>query len=153
MAEPERTTSFAKSVAGLHHEDSALDRALTKYLVLAHHGKLRLQVREHHARAVLSVPSVPPANTLPPEGQQEASVIRGLRQGATSAIPAMLGQPATTLTVDLDQFVLDGNHSWTQVVHGLLDRYGPFVLAYMESLVRISDWRASGGRELPTAGK
>ena len=38
-------------------------------------------------------------------------------------------------------------------MHGLLDRYGPFVLAYLESLVRISDWRASGGRELPTAGK
>jgi hypothetical protein len=28
MAEPERTTSFAKSVEGLHHEESALDRAL-----------------------------------------------------------------------------------------------------------------------------
>jgi hypothetical protein len=27
MAEPERTTSFAKSVDGLHHEESALDRA------------------------------------------------------------------------------------------------------------------------------
>ena len=48
--------------------------------------------------------------------------------------------------------MLDGDHSWTQNVHGLLDRYGPFVLAYLESLVRISDWRASGGRELPTAG-
>ena len=64
----------------------------------------------------------------------------------------MLGQPATTLTVDLDQFRLDGDRSWTQTVLGLRDRYGPFVLAYMESLVRISDWRASGGRELPTAG-
>jgi CRISPR-associated endonuclease/helicase Cas3 len=129
------------------------DPALTKYLVLAHHGKLRLQVREHHAPAAVPVPSVPPAHALPPEGRQEASVIRGLRQGATTAIPAMLGQPATTLTVDLDQFLLDGDHSWTQTVHGLLDHYGPFVLAYMESLVRISDWRASGGRELPTAGK
>ena len=63
----------------------------------------------------------------------------------------MLGQPATTLTVDLDQFLLDGDSPWTQTVHGLLDRYGPFVLAYLEALVRISDWRASGGRELPTA--
>ena len=36
-------------------------------------------------------------------------------------------------------------------MHGLLDRYGPFTLAYLEALVRISDWRASGGRELPTA--
>ncbi len=63
----------------------------------------------------------------------------------------MLGQPATTLTVDLDQFRAGGDRPWTQTVHGLLDRYGPFVLAYMEALVRISDWRASGGRELPTA--
>ena len=31
------------------------DPALTKYLVLAHHGKLRLQVREHHAPAAPSV--------------------------------------------------------------------------------------------------
>ncbi len=37
-------------------------------------------------------------------------------------------------------------------MQGLLDHYGPFVLAYLESLVRISDWRASGGRELPAAG-
>src|ERR1035441_2230458 len=27
MAEPERTTSFAKSVEGLHHDENALDRA------------------------------------------------------------------------------------------------------------------------------
>jgi len=26
-----------------------------------------------------------------------------------------------------------------------------FVLAYLETLVRIADWRASGGRELPVA--
>ena len=65
----------------------------------------------------------------------------------------MLGQPATTLTVDLDQFLPAGDSPWTRTVHGLLDHYGPFVLAYLESLVRISDWRASGGRELPTAGK
>jgi CRISPR-associated endonuclease/helicase Cas3 len=63
----------------------------------------------------------------------------------------MLGQPATTLTVDLDQFQPDGDSPWTRTVHGLLDRYGPFVLAHLETLVRVSDWRASGGRELPTA--
>jgi hypothetical protein len=34
------------------------------------------------------------------------------------------------------------------VVRGLLDRYGPFVLAYLETVVRIADWR-SGRRELP----
>jgi CRISPR-associated endonuclease/helicase Cas3 len=75
-----------------------------------------------------------------------------LRQGATSAVPALLGQPATTLTVDLNQFQPDGDSPWTRTVAGLRDHYGPFILAYLEALVRISDWRASGRRELPTAG-
>ena len=130
------------------------DPDLTRYLVLAHHGKLRFEVRDHHAPAAPYIPPVelvPAAHALPPDGQPSANEIRGLRQGATSTIPAMLGQPAATLTVDLDQFRPGGNSPWTRTVHGLLDRYGPFVLAYLEALVRVSDWRASGGRELPTA--
>ena len=63
----------------------------------------------------------------------------------------MLGQPATTLTVDLDQFLLDGDNAWTRTVTRLRDRYGPFILAYLETVVRVADWRASGGRDLPTA--
>jgi CRISPR-associated endonuclease/helicase Cas3 len=102
------------------------DPDLTRYLVLAHHGKLRVHVREHD------------------------DVIRGLRQGATTPVPAMLGQPASTLTVDLAPFLLDDDRSWTQTVRTLLDRYGPFVLAYLETIVRVADWRASGARELPT---
>jgi CRISPR-associated endonuclease/helicase Cas3 len=132
------------------------DPDLTKYLILAHHGKLRLHVREYHA------PPAPPPWTpsapfdlavpaVPPQGQASDNVIRGLRQGATSSVPPMLGQPATTLTVDLARFQPDTDSPWTRTVHGLLDRYGPFTLAYLEALVRISDWRASGARELPTA--
>jgi CRISPR-associated endonuclease/helicase Cas3 len=151
------------------------DPDLTRYLVLAHHGKLRVHVREHRdpaappippappaqpasaaqsfppAQAFPPVDASPPADAFPPEAQPSASVIRGLRQGATSAVPAMLGQPASTLTVDLAQFQLDGDRSWTQTVLGLRDRYGPFILAYAETIVRIADWRASGGRDLPTA--
>jgi hypothetical protein len=39
--------------------------------------------------------------------------------------------------------------SWTGTVGTLLDRYGPFTLAHLETVVRVADWRASGGRELP----
>jgi CRISPR-associated endonuclease/helicase Cas3 len=122
------------------------DPDLTRYLVLAHHGKLRVQVREHHA-----VGSTTPTT---PAAQSAANGIRGLRPGAATAIPAMLGRPAGTLTVDLDQFQPAGDGSsnaWSQTVLGLRDRYGPFVLAYLETLVRVADWRASGGRELPVA--
>ncbi|HEX4292465.1 MAG TPA: CRISPR-associated endonuclease Cas3'' [Trebonia sp.] len=134
------------------------DPDLTKYLILAHHGKLRVHVRERHDPAT-PAPATGPTPTAAPtvpgvsaEGHPPDNIIRGLRQGATTAIPALLGQPATTLTVDLDQFHPNGDSPWTRTVAGLRDRYGPFILAYLEALVRISDWRASGGRDLPTAG-
>ena len=114
------------------------DPDLTRYLVLAHHGKLRVQVRDPGDLAAL------------PEGEASEKKILGLEQGAMTGVPAMLGQPAATLTVDLDQFQLGGDRSWTRTVLGLRDRYGPFVLAYLETLVRVADWRASGGRGLPT---
>ena len=62
----------------------------------------------------------------------------GLAQGATGDIPPMLGQSAATLTVDLDQFHPDGERSWTGTGRSLLDRYGPFTLAYLETVVRVA---------------
>jgi len=110
---------------------------LTRYLVLAHHGLLRVQVRAIDDAAAQA------------DGGASGRTILGLAQGAASDIPPMLGQPATTLTVDLDQFHPGGERSWASTVRTLLDRYGPFTLAYLETVVRIADWRASGGRELP----
>ena len=123
----------------------APDPDLARYLVLAHHGRLRVQVRD---------PENPgPQNAGPqnpgPRNPGPRRKILGLEQGAVSAIPPMLGQPATTLTVDLAQFEPGGDRSWTRTVRQLTQRYGPFVLAYLETLVRVADWRASGGRELP----
>lgn len=115
----------------------APDQDLARYAVLAHHGKLRVQVRDPGDLVVL------------PEGESSEQKILGLAHGAVSDIPAMLGQSSTQLTVDLGQFGLGGERSWTRTVLDLRDKYGPFVLAYLETLVRIADWRASGGRELP----
>jgi CRISPR-associated endonuclease/helicase Cas3 len=111
------------------------DPDLTRFLVLAHHGQLRVQVNDPDAPVPL--PGDP------------ARRILGLEQGAVSGVPSLLGQPATTLTVDLGQFFPAGERSWTGTVLALVDKYGPFVLAYLETVVRMADWRASGGRELP----
>ncbi len=113
------------------------DPDLVRYLVLAHHGKLRVQVRDPGDLAVLA--------------SEEASerALLGLTHGTVAQVPPMLGQPASVLTVDLEEFSLGGDRSWTRTVLGLLDRYGPFVLAYLETVVRIADWRASAGAEEP----
>ncbi|MBO0802479.1 MAG: CRISPR-associated helicase Cas3' [Nocardiopsaceae bacterium] len=122
-----------------HLLDVAPDPDLARYAVLAHHGKLRVQVRD---RSDLANPDLP-------EGEASKDMILGLRSGMTSDIPALLGQPATQLTVDLGQFEFGAEKSWTRMVLALREKYGSFVLAYLETLVRIADWRASGGRELP----
>jgi CRISPR-associated endonuclease/helicase Cas3 len=106
----------------------APDPDLARYLVLAHHGKLRVQVRD--------------------AGEAATDRLFGLQQGAVMDIPPLLGQPATQLTENLDQFPLGGDGAWTRTALGLRDRYGPFVLAYLETVVRIADWRASAGLEI-----
>jgi CRISPR-associated endonuclease/helicase Cas3 len=145
---------FAGDVA-FHHELASLllidgplhdllaqspDPDLTRYLVLAHHGRLRVWVRD-------------PGDDLAvaPAGEAGERTILGLEHGTTTSIPAMLGRAPSTLTVDLDQFHLGAHRSWTKTVLGLRDRYGPFVLAYLETLVRMADWRASGAKPLPQA--
>jgi len=107
---------------------NAPDPDLARYLVLAHHGKLRVQVRD--------------------AGEAAKDRLFGLQQGAVTDIPPLLGQPATQLTENLDQFLLGGDGAWTRTALGLRDRYGPFVLAYLETVVRIADWRASAGLEV-----
>jgi CRISPR-associated endonuclease/helicase Cas3 len=108
--------------------DGLDDPDLVRYLVLAHHGKLRVQVRG-------------------PDETDEKTLL-GLRDGDIIEVRGgLLGQPDGDLTVELDQFTLGGPRSWTRTALALRERYGPFVLAYLETLVRMADWRASAGME------
>ena len=107
--------------------DAGADAELVRYLVLAHHGRLRVRVTD-------------------PE--TDGPVLFGLADGGSWPIPAVLGVGAGELAVDLAQFP----DSWTKTVLSLLERYGPFVLAYLETLVRIADWRSSGRNELASSG-
>jgi CRISPR-associated endonuclease/helicase Cas3 len=132
------------------------DPDLARYLVLAHHGKLRVQVRDPGDLAILARANGGTRDQASasdraggPSGGSDVPTLLGLKHGSADAIPALLGQPASTLTVDLDQFSLGGEHSWTRTALSLRERYGPFVLAYLETIVRIADWRASGPAATP----
>ena len=112
--------------------DGVAEPDLVRYLVLAHHGKLRVQVR-----------GIDDVNE---------KVLLGLEHGTDVSVPPLLGQPQSTLTIDINQFIPGSDRSWTRRVLRLRDQLGPFLLAYLETLVRMADWRASEtpGASLPT---
>ncbi|HSZ42469.1 MAG TPA: CRISPR-associated endonuclease Cas3'' [Trebonia sp.] len=140
---------------------AAPDENLARYGVLAHHGIFRVRVRDRVDKDQADSPDC--AGSLDCAGSPDRAgsaghAIRGLVHGTTIAIPSALGRAASFLTVDLGQFGADGEGdgagggnggAWTKSVHDLLARYGPFRLAYLETLVRMADWRASAGDGLP----
>lgn len=128
---------------GLRHElASALawlaagadeERDLVAYLLAAHHGKVRLSLRAL------------PHDAAPPEpGRLHA---RGIWDG--ERLPEVdIGEGLTfpETTLDLGPMRLGGTNgrpSWTRRVLALLDRFGPFRLAFLEALVRAADVRVS----------
>lgn len=124
----------------LEQEILALDAHafdLLAYLVCSHHGKVRMA---WHAA---------PADQQAAEGGLR---IRGIRDGET--LPALtlatargeyLLLPPSELHLDAAAVGLNPRtgRGWTERVLDLLERHGPFALAYLEALLRAADWRAS----------
>ncbi len=111
---------------------------LEVFLVAAHHGKVRLAIRPRPTETppkgdptVLFALGVYHHDPLPETELGGGVVSRGLELDLT---PMMLGRH-------------DGKPSWSERCLGLLEELGPFRLAYLESLVRIADWRGTRKRE------
>ncbi|WP_146404936.1 type I-G CRISPR-associated helicase/endonuclease Cas3g [Allorhodopirellula heiligendammensis] len=116
-----------------HPHDPASD--LIAYLIAAHHGKVRMSLR-----------SMPNENQPPDAGRLFA---RGIWDG--DELPRIeIGNAegdiseATKLSLGLMQLgECDGHPSWLARTIGLRDDLGPFRLAFLESMVRVADWRGS----------
>ncbi|MCB1736343.1 MAG: CRISPR-associated helicase Cas3' [Gammaproteobacteria bacterium] len=139
---PQFRHELASALAWLkQHDDPAHpdpDTDLIAYLVAAHHGKVRMSLR--------AMPTEKPA----PNGARFA---RGIWEG--DQLPALDfdGEHCDAHTLSLALMEIgDGpqGRSWAARALDLLDRHGPFRLAWLESLVRIADWRASAAEQAGT---
>jgi len=123
---------LASMLAWLEHGDKNEHADLIAYLIAAHHGKVRMGLR------ALPTENEPPG--------QETLYARGVWHGDRLPAVALNGKrvPETELHLDLMKLG-EGPQgpSWTERTQRLLRTHGPFRLAWLETLVRIADWRAS----------
>ncbi|MCW5889583.1 MAG: CRISPR-associated endonuclease Cas3'' [bacterium] len=129
---------LASALAWIDQHDGEPDADLVAYLVAAHHGKVRMGLR-----------------ALPDERAPEDPAkrfARGVWDG--DRLPGLqIGERETvrSAVLRLDVAELGGGaagRSWAERVQGLVARYGPFRLAWMEALVRVADWRASAREQV-----
>ena len=130
---------LASALAFLAQADWVRGSDLVAYLIAAHHGKVRLNLRP--------LPAESPAT-----GEDSPRFARGVWEG--DEVPAIdLGGEETWAGGPLALSVMElGEHpetgaSWTERTRHLLSQFGPFRLAWLEALVRIADWRASAKEE------
>ena len=130
---------LASALAFLTQADWEREADLVAYLIAAHHGKVRLNLRP--------LPAERPAT-----GEGSPRFARGVWEG--DVIPSVdLGGGETWTGGALALSVMElGEHpetgaSWTERTRNLLSQYGPFRLAWLEALVRIADWQASAKEE------
>ena len=128
---------LASALAFLAHEKWSREADLVAYLVAAHHGKIRMNLR-----------ALPRERAPSDEDRTGARFARGVWED-DQLLPFNLGcgerWEGGGLTLSVMELGWDDvtRESWTERTRDLLARFGPFRLAWMETLVRIADWRAS----------
>lgn len=107
---------------------------LGAFLIAAHHGKIRQSLR---ARPGEESPADDRAKRFA-HGIHDGDVLPAADLGVGVTVPEQ--------TLSLDCMELGGTGeapSWAARMARVLQRLGPFRLAYLEMLVRVADWRAS----------
>ncbi len=127
---------LASALAFLAHEHWSRAADLVAYLIAAHHGKVRMNLRAL------------PREAAPKEARAGARFARGVWEGDT--LPALSLEDGERwegggLRLSIMELGWDdvSRESWTERTRELLARLGPFRLAWLETLLRVADWRAS----------
>lgn len=126
------------------------ERNLVAYLIAAHHGKVRLSIR--------SLPGEQPPKGCPPETRIARGILDGDEIPPQAFIALGLDSPAGNAPLKLDLGLMEMGSdsvrglSWLARMLALRDRVGMFPLAYLETLLRAADGRASA-REAQTVNQ
>ncbi len=116
---------------------------LGAFVVAAHHGKVRVSLR---ARPGEEPPFAARGKRFA-HGVHDGDVLPAVNLGAGVTVPEQ--------TLSLACMDLGGGGegpSWSDRIQRLIEEHGPFRLAYVETLVRVADWRASRRRAAAAAG-
>ena len=111
---------------------------LISYLVGAHHGKVRMAIR--------SYPDEEPPEAAGEDPIREKRYALGVLEG--DVVPPIKLRSFSFPETEIDLTIMEigsteDNPSWIERTTQLRDGLGIFKLGYLESLVRIADWRAS----------
>ncbi len=113
--------------------DSIPDKDLIAYLIASHHGKVRLTLRSLPGETKPTDPDLPFACGVW-QGDELPDVDLGN------------GCHSEAISLNLSPMILGEGGlgpSWVERAITLRDRLGPFRLAFLETVLRIADWRAS----------
>ena len=127
---------LASALAFLAHEGWSRDGDLGAYLIAAHHGKVRLNLRAL------------PREAAPKDGRVGSRFARGVWEGDELPSFDLEGGDRWEgghLRMSIMELGWDdvSRESWTERTRELLATLGPFRLAWLETLLRVADWRAS----------
>ena len=120
---------------------------LLLYLVAAHHGKVRMSMRSSPDDSRDDVPDPCPVDSRQARGVRDGDNLPKCRIPASDLGADGLVAPEVTLVLDPMELGLSARYgaSWRERMQLLLERLGPFRLAYLEGLLRAADCRASKG--------
>lgn len=121
---------FRHELASMLAARNCEESPLVQYLILCHHGKVR------------TVIDTWPSEQVPPSNEQVFA--RGVWEGDQIENEVDLGDnfivsPQTLSLANVSSCLGE----WVEQTNELLEKYGPYRLAYLEALVRVADWRAS----------
>jgi len=125
--------AFRQSEQAAHGTQRPIESLLAEYIIMSHHGRVRKVLRDEIPRQ--------------PKNQKDLEVVRGIANGDALAPVTIAGQLLQCASLSTDCCRMgrdaDGNESYTRGVLRLLAHYGPFRLAFFETLFRAADIRAS----------